>query len=121
VVLSGTVFSNPGNFTATPSGPGKWSLVSPLRSRASLLSDLGFNPGTAPGNFLAGTTQTTSDYIIVNDGRTAQKTYWFHSLESRWYSSTTPQSVVPTIPAGVGLYIRQATGSTWSSWLVPVD
>jgi len=121
VVLSGTVFSNPGYFTATPSGAGKWSLMSPLRSRPSLLSELGFNPGTGVGNFLAGTTQTASDYIIVNDGRTAQKTYWFNSLEGRWYSSTTPQTTVPSVPAGVGLYIRQATGSTWSSWPVPVD
>ena len=121
VVLSGPVFAHPGTFTATPSGAGKWSLVSPLRSRSSLLSDLGFNPGPAPGNFLAGTTQTASDYIVVNDGRTVQKSYWFHSVEGRWYSGTTAQPTVPTVPAGVGLYIRQAPGSTWSSWPVPVD
>ena len=121
VVLSGPAFANPGNFTRTPSGPGKWSLFAPLRSRPSLLSDLGFHPGAGVGDFLAGSSQSTSDYIIVNDGRTVQKSYWFNILEGRWYSGTTLQSVVPTIPAGVGFYIRQAPGSTWSLWSVPQD
>jgi hypothetical protein len=119
VVLSGPVFANPGSFTMTPNGAGRWSLFSPLRSRPSLLSDLGFNPGTAAGNFLAGTTHSSSDYIVVNDGRTPSKTYWFNILEGRWYSGTTPQTTVPLVPAGVGLYIWQSTGSTWNSWQVP--
>jgi hypothetical protein len=121
VVLSGPVFTNPGAFTLTPSGPGKWSLFSPLRSSPSLLSDLGFQPGAGFGDFLAGSSQSTSDYIIVRDGRTAQKVYWFNILEGRWYSGTTAQTRVPTVPAGVGLYIRQNPASTWSSWPVPID
>jgi glycosidase len=121
VVLSGPVFANPGSFTQSPSGPGKWSLFAPLRSRPSLLSELGFTPGDGPGDFLAGISQSTSDYIIVRDGRTAQKSYWFNILEGRWYSGTTAQRTVPAIPAGVGLYIRQNPASTWSTWSVPVD
>jgi hypothetical protein len=119
VVFSGPVFANPGSFTMTPNGAGRWSLFSPLRSRPSLLSELGFQPGTATGNFLAGTTHSSSDYIVVNDGRTPSKTYWFNILEGRWYSGTTPQTTVPLVPAGVGLYIWQSTGSTWNSWQVP--
>jgi len=121
VVLSGPAFANTPPLVLSPNGPGKWTLFSALRSRPGSLGELGFIPGTAAGNFLSGASQSASDYIIADDGRTGAKTYWFNSLENRWYSGTTPLAVPPLVPAGVGLYIWQQPGSTWGLWQVPVD
>jgi hypothetical protein len=120
IVLSGTPRA-PGNSSATitvDADPGHFQLVTPGRMAATRLADLNLNPGIGAGQFKTANLVRNADRIFAPDATGAF--IRFHNNGTNWMQGPTIANDI-TIPAGGAFFILKATGSSFETWVLPVE
>ena len=120
IVLTGTA-RDPGDPPTTVSvdtDPGKLRLVSPGRTTATRLADLNLDPGSGPGQFKTSALVRNADRIFAPDSTGAFLRY--HHDGTNWMQGPAPANDVE-IPPGGAFFILKATGSSFSSWVLPAE
>ncbi len=120
IVLTGTP-RDPGDPPTTVSvatDPGKLRLVSPGRTTATRLADLNLDPGPGPGQFKTSALVRNADRIFAPDASGAFLRY--HHDGTNWMQGPLPANDVE-IPPGGAFFILKATGSSFSSWVLPAE